>query len=64
MPRAHLNSESYRQRSAIARQQAVPKISELIKIAMSSPGGRLSKRKAKRRRPIKHTPDGLNEELN
>jgi hypothetical protein len=63
MSRTHLNPESYRQRGAVARQQAIPQISELIKTAMNSPGGRLSKRKAKRSKPINHTSDGLKEEL-
>jgi hypothetical protein len=63
MSRAHLNPETYRQRGKVARQQAIPKISELIRTAMNSPGGRLSKRKAKRSRPINHTSDGLKEEL-
>jgi hypothetical protein len=63
MSRAHLNPESYRQRSLIARQQAIPQISELIQTAMNSPGGRLSKRKAKRSRTISHTSEALKEEL-
>ncbi len=63
MSRAHLNPEAYRQRSLIARQQAIPQISELIQTAMNSPGGRLSKRKAKRSRPINHTSESLKEEL-
>ena len=64
MRKAHLNQESYRQRSAMARQQAIPQISELIQTAMASPGGKLSKRKAKRSKPISHTAEGLTEELN
>jgi hypothetical protein len=63
MSRAHLNPEAYRQRSLFARQQAIPQISELIQTAMNSPGGRLSKRKAKRSRPINHTSESLKEEL-
>jgi len=63
MPRAHLNPESYRQRSAIARQQAIPEISELIRTAMAAPGGKLPKRAGKRAKQISHTPDGLKEEL-
>ncbi|SRR6266446_890303 len=63
MRRAHLNQESYRLRSAAARQQAIPKISEIIQTAMTSPGGKLSKRKGKRSKSISHTPDGLKEEL-
>jgi hypothetical protein len=63
MSRTHLNPESYRQRGAIARQKAIPQVSELILRAMNSPGGRLSKRKAKRSRPINHTSDGLKQEL-
>ena|SRR5579863_4969470 len=63
MSRTHLNPDSYQQRSAIARQQAIPQVSSLIQTAMNSPGGRLSKRKAKRSRPINHTSEGLKEEL-
>jgi len=63
MRRAHLNQESYRLRSTAARQQAIPKITEVIQMAMISPGGKLSKRKGKRSKPINHTPDGLREEL-
>jgi hypothetical protein len=63
MRRAHLNQESYRLRSTTARQEAIPKISELIQMAMASRGGKLSKRKGKRSKPISHTPDGLKEEL-
>jgi len=63
MSRTHLNPESYQQRGAVARRQAIPQVSELIQTAMNSPGGRLSKRKAKRSKPINHTPDGLKEEL-
>ena len=63
MARTHLNPEAYRQRGAIARQQAIPVVSELIQTAMNSPGGRLSKRKAKRSKPISHTADNLKEEF-
>lgn len=63
MRRAHLNQESYHLRSAAARQQAIPRIAEIIQIAMTSPGGKLLKRKRRRSKPIIHTLDGLKEEL-
>jgi hypothetical protein len=61
--RTHLNQVSYRQRSTTARQQAIPVISEIIRTAMNSPGGKLPKRKGKHAKQISHTPDGLKEEL-
>jgi hypothetical protein len=63
MARTHLSLEAYRLRGAIARQQAVPVVSDLIRTAMDSPGGRLSKRKGKRSKPIIHTAEQLKEEF-
>lgn len=62
MRKAHLTQQTYGERSKAAREQAVPKVSELLRQAMASPSGKLSKRKDKRR-PIVHTAEGLKEEL-
>ena len=63
MSKTKIDSESYRQRSEDACQQAMPKVLELIERAKDSRGGRLSKRKVKRSKPINHTAEGLKEEM-
>mgnify|MGYP001548437804 CR=1 FL=1 len=64
MKKGDLSSDEYKKMSFDATQQALPEISELIHVAMYSPKGRLSKRSRKAKAIIKHTPEGLNEELN
>lgn len=64
MKNGGLSLEAYEKMSTDACQQALPEISELIRLAMHSRNGRLPKRSSKNKKSIKHTPDGLNEELN
>ena len=59
-----VDTKAYEKMSTDACQQALPEISELIRSAMHSRNGRLPKRSSKNKKSIKHTPDGLNEELN
>lgn len=63
MKNGGLSRESYDKMSADACQQAKPEVSELIHAAMQSREGRLPKRGSKREKIIKHTPEGLREEL-
>ena len=63
MKNGGLSHESYDKMSADACQQAKPEVSELIHAAMQSREGRLPKRSSKHKKPIKHTPEGLTEEL-
>ena len=58
-----LSAEAYKQMSRQASEGAISEVSELIHASMSSPGGRLAKRRMARSQPVQHTIEGLNREL-